>query len=136
MNKNTGLLTFSCGIIISLLCFSCSTEKGTKDLNGIPGYYANGAASNWDTADWNLFHHLAVEESMLPVRPGEPGISPFWNGHARRFINVPSFEFTAVNNAVKYRYIAISDVNTNPYSFEADNPWSLLTPIWKRLRSG
>jgi maltose/maltodextrin transport system substrate-binding protein len=73
---------------------------------------------------------------MLPVRPGEPGISPFWNRHARRFINVPSFDFAAVHKAVKYRYIAISDVNTKHYSFEAENPWSLLTPVWNELPVG
>ncbi len=136
MKKNNDLLIITFGFIISLLCFSCTSEMGSNHPGEIPGYYSYGLASNWDTADWNRFHYLAVEQSMLSVRPGEPGISPFWNGHARRFINVPSFDFAAVDNAVKYRYTAISDVNTNPYSFEAENPWSLLTPIWKELPVG
>ncbi|MDP8218265.1 MAG: hypothetical protein P9M03_06025 [Candidatus Theseobacter exili] len=73
---------------------------------------------------------------MLPVRPGEPGKSPFWNGHARRFINVPSFDFQPVSEAVKYRFTAISDANCKYYTFEADKPWALLSPIWKDLPIG
>ena len=42
----------------------------------------------------------------------------------------------ALDNAVKYRYTAISDVNTRHYTFEAENPWSLLTPVWKELPVG
>lgn len=136
MNKNTGLFICCFGIIILLLCFSCTREMGSKNLGQIPGYHANGLAGNWDTTEWREFHCQAVEESMLPVRPGEPGISPFWNGHARRFINVPSFDFQAVNYAVKYRYTAISDANTRSYTFETEKPWSLLTPVWKDLPVG
>ena len=28
------------------------------------------------------FHQQAVEESLVPIRPGEPGKSPFWNVYA------------------------------------------------------
>ena len=136
MKQNNHLRIFSFGFIISLLCFSCTTEDGSKNLGRIPGYHVNGPAGHWDSADWNRFHQLALEESMLPVRPGEPGLSPFWNGHARRFINVPSFDFPAVNNAVRYRYTAISDANTRAYTFETNNPWSLLSAVWKDLPVG
>ena len=136
MKKNIDLLIFSFGIIISLVCVSCTSEIGSKHSGGIPGYCPNGLASNWDTADWSEFHRQAIEESLLPIRHGEPGKSPFWNGFAKRFINVPSFDFMAVNNSVKYRYTAISDVSGEPYSFEAENPWSLLTPVWNKLPVG
>jgi maltose/maltodextrin transport system substrate-binding protein len=136
MKKTIDLILFSCGIIISLLCFSCTSEIESKHSGNIPGYYSNGPASNWKPADWSKFHHQAIEESMQPVRPGEPGKSPFWNGHAKRFIYVPSFHFNKVSNAIKYRYTSISDANGMPYSFEAKDPWSLLTPVWQELPVG
>lgn len=86
--------------------------------------------------DCDKLHAQAMEESMLPVRPGEPGKSPFWNLHAKRFIYVPSFDFEHVSEAVKYRFIAISDANCKYYNFEAEKPWDLLSPIWKDLPIG
>ena len=136
MKTNRDPLTISCGIILSLCSISCTPDTGSVSKNVIPGYATNGPASLWDTSDWKIFHQLALEESMLPVRPGEPGVSPFWNMHARRFINVPSFGFNTISNAIAYRYTATSDVNTRPYSFQADHPWSPLTPVWKELPVG
>ncbi len=136
MKINTGLLIIACGIFVYLCCLGCTPDVGSKHPGGIPGYYANGIAGNWDTSDWNGFHQMAVEESMLPIRPGEPGVSPFWNGYAKRFINVPSFPFSTVSKSVKYRYTAISDANTGSFTFEAETPWSLLTPVWKELPVG
>jgi len=136
MKSSTNILIFACGIIVSLSTFSCSTGVGSVESGNIPGYYTNGPAGDWDTTDWNRFHDQAVEESQLPIRQGEPGKTPFWNGYAKRFIYVPSFDFTAVNNSVNYRYTVISDVNSELYIFEADNPWSLLTPVWKEVPVG
>ncbi len=136
MKLSINLLIFACGIIISLITVSCTSEITSKHSGEIPGYYLNGPASDWDTVDWSRFHHQAAEESLQPIRPGEPGKSPFWNGSAKRFIYVPSFDFNTVNNSVKYRYTVISDVNSEHYSFEATNPWSLLTPVWKELPVG
>jgi hypothetical protein len=136
MKQHTVHLMVACGIIISLWCASCTVDTVRSGPAGIPGYYANGPASKWDTADWYNFHQQAIKESMLPIRPGEPGKAPFWNGHTRRFINIPSFDFKTVGNAVKYRYTATSDVNTISYTFEAEDPWSLLTPVWQELPVG
>jgi len=136
MKKNTYLLFFFCGIFILLLCFSCTSKMGSNHPGEVPGYSSNRLTSNWDTAVWSNFHLQAVAESLEPIRPGNPGVSPFWNGHARRFINVPSFDFSAINNAIKYRYTSISGANTRPYTFETENPWSLLTPVWEDLPVG
>lgn len=114
----------------------CTTEERAANSENIPGFYANGPAGGWDTADWAGFHHQSIEESLLPIRPGEPGKSPFWNGYAKRFIYAPSFDFSPVNSAVKYRYSVISDVNSKHYIFETNNPWSLLTPVWKEVPVG
>ena len=136
MKFSTSFLIFSGGIIFSLLTFSCSPGERSVISVHIPGYYTNGPAGDWDTADWNRFHDQAVEESTLPIRNGEPGKAPFWNEYARRFIYVPSFNFNSVDNSVKYRYTVISDTNSQNYSFEAKNPWSLLTPVWKEVPVG
>ncbi|RLD34275.1 MAG: hypothetical protein DRI73_04185 [Bacteroidetes bacterium] len=137
MQKRTmNLLIFTCGTIIFLLTFSCTPDKGSNQSCNIPGYHSEGPAGHWDTADWNRFHNQATEESFLPIRQGEPGKVPFWNGYAKRFIYVPSFDFNSVKNSVKYRYSIISDANCEYYSFEAKNPWSLLTPVWKDLPVG
>lgn len=90
----------------------------------------------WNESDWKRFHEEAIKESMIPVRPGKPGKSPFWNAYARRFINVPSFDFNSVKGAIKYRFEAKSDANSKEYSFETKNTWDLLTPIWEKLPVG
>ena len=90
MKNSTSFLIFASGIIISFFTFSCTPEEGPKQGGEIPGYYSEGPAGNWDTVDWNRFHEQAAEESLLPIRPGKPGKSPFWNGYAKRFIYVPS----------------------------------------------
>jgi len=121
MKANNSLLVPGCGVIILLLTFSCISEK---------------ESGNWDTADWSRFHEQAVEESLIPVRPGESGVSPFWNAYALRFIHVPSFDFSEVEGSVKYRYSVTSDVNCEIYRFEADHPRALLLPVWKDLPVG
>jgi len=136
MTHSTNFLIIASGIIISLFTVSCSTGDGSVNSGNIPGYYSEGPAGNWDTTDWNRFHNQAVEESLLPIRHGEPGKSPFWNGYAKRFIYVPSFDFATVKHSVKYRYTVFSDVNYKKYIFETENPWSLLTPVWKEVPVG
>src|SRR5256885_7418327 len=81
------------------------------------------------------FHQQAVEESLVPIRPGEPGNSPFWNAQARQFIWAPAFEFQAVHHAKTYRFTATCEDGT-AHSFEAHEPSAPLTPIWKDLPIG
>jgi len=128
-----------CGMIFTLFTFcsrSVKSEKEPEQRSNIPGYYSEGLAGKWDSADWKEFHEQAVEESMLPIRQGSPGKTPFWNGNAKRFIHVPSFDFNRVRNSVKYRYSVISDANGACYNFEVDHPWSLLTPVWNEVPAG
>ena len=81
------------------------------------------------------FHQQAIEESLMPIRPGEPGKSPFWNAQARQFIWAPAFDFKAVEHAKTYRFTAISEDGTS-HCFDALDPWAPLTPIWKDLPVG
>ena len=126
MKANNFLPVLALGVIISLLSFSCTPDNES----------GNQESASWDAADWNSFHELAVEESLIPVRPGESGVSPFWNGYAKRFIHVPSFDFNEVEGAVRYRYSVTSDVNCETFRFEADHPRASLSPVWKELPVG
>ena len=83
-----------------------------------------------------VLHAQAVEESLIPIRPGIPGESPFWNEHARRFIYAPAFNFNPVKNAKSYRFTATSEVNQKVYIFEALEFSAPLVPIWKELPVG
>ena len=82
------------------------------------------------------YHHQSLGESLIPVRPGIPGESPFWNKYAIRFINVPSFDFKPIEGAAHYRFTATSESDSMEYVFTAEQPWSLLHPIWKQLPAG
>jgi hypothetical protein len=82
------------------------------------------------------YYQQALQESLIPIRPGIPGISPFWNKYAIRFINVPAFDFKPIEGAARYRFTAISESDSMEYVFTAEKPWSLLHPIWKELPAG
>lgn len=69
------------------------------------------------------------------MRPGVPGLRPFWNGRASFFIYAPAFDFPEVQGAASYRFAVTS--GTNPgFTFEADKPRAALTPVWKDLPFG
>lgn len=123
INFQSGLVL---GVIISLVSFSCNPEKESP----------HQSSGTWDATEWSGFHEQAMEESLIPVRPGENDASPFWNGYAKRFIYVPSFDFEEIGGSVSYRYSVTSDVNCETYKFEADHPRALLSPVWKELPVG
>lgn len=73
-------------------------------------------------------------ETRVPIRPGEPGVRPFWNGHAKRFVYAPAFDFPATAGAVSYRFKASSGGRI--FTFDADRPWASLAPIWEEIPEG
>ena len=77
-----------------------------------------------------------TSEYLVPIRPGAPGKSPFWNGHASRLMYVPSFDFPAASGGRTYRFRAVSEADGKEYSFTAEQPWAPLTPIWEQLPVG
>ncbi len=83
-----------------------------------------------------VLHAQAMEESLLPIRPGIPGEVPFWNAYARRFIHAPAFDFKTINGAVKYRFTAVSEKNGESYVFEALQPRAPLVPVWDKIPVG
>ena len=50
-----------------------------------------------------------TNEYLVPVRPGESGKSPFWNGFSKRFMYAPAFEFGEVDDAKVYRFTVRSE---------------------------
>jgi hypothetical protein len=78
----------------------------------------------------------ALAESSVPVRPGVPGVAPFWNGHAHRFIYAPAFDIPVSDQADRYRFSVISGAGSDTLVFEAGTPWEPLSPVWDRVPTG
>ncbi len=79
----------------------------------------------------DAWRQRALKEVLQPVRPGQPGKQAFWNGHARRFIYAPTFDFPAVKGAAAYRFELQAKGKT--YTFTAEVPWASLAPVWNEL---
>lgn len=79
-------------------------------------------------------HKEAVAESLIPIRPGVPGKTVFWNGNAREFIYAPAFDMKTVPGAACYRFTATAP--DGAHTFEAEAPWAPLSPIWAELPVG
>ncbi|MCL5103595.1 MAG: hypothetical protein M1133_05710 [Armatimonadetes bacterium] len=80
----------------------------------------------------------ALDESVLPIRPGVPGEHDFWNRYSENFIYAPAFDIPASGMAVErtYRFTVHSETDKKDYVFEAGVPYAPLTPIWKDLPCG
>lgn len=85
----------------------------------------------------------AAKESLKPVMPGQPGKAGFWTwrplltrGSRGKIscIHPPSFDLKEVENAAKYRF-AITGSKLKE-TFEADQPWATLAPVWGKLPTG
>jgi hypothetical protein len=83
-----------------------------------------------------ILHQQAIEESLIPVRPGIPGRIPFWNRYAIQFMYAPGFDFQEVEGAINYRFTVHSAADGKDYMFAAAKPWEALSPIWRDLPVG
>ncbi|MDF3076454.1 MAG: hypothetical protein K0S09_343 [Sphingobacteriaceae bacterium] len=113
MNKKT---------IYVLIAFA-ATVAGCKSLNGT------------NTNEKSL-GEIAKQESATPIRPGKPGVAPFWNAKAHQFIYAPAFDYKLVPGAVKYQYKVRSLVDSSDHNFESDVPYTPLSKIWTALPIG
>ena len=84
----------------------------------------------------STFVDQAIQETLIPVRPGISGEQPFWNGLSRSFIHVPSFDFNETKNARSYKFSAYSETDGKSYTFISGKPRGLLSPIWQELPVG
>lgn len=82
-----------------------------------------------------VFGRQALNESVVPVRPGVPGKSPFWNAKAPQFIYAPAFDYTPVQQAVMYRFVAIC-ADKSQHVFKSKEPYTPLSEIWKGMPTG
>ncbi len=79
---------------------------------------------------------IALKESETPIRPGEPGKTPFWNMYAHQFIYAPAFDYKTVDNASRYRYKIVSLNPAKQYTFESKIPYAALSPVWASVPVG
>ena len=70
--------------------------------------------------DRGALHAQALREACVPLRPGEPGKSPFWNVYAEYFIHAPAFDFPAWPRAAQYR-LTVAAGKTN-YALPGHEP--------------
>ncbi|MBR1705362.1 MAG: hypothetical protein IJ721_01080 [Bacteroidales bacterium] len=106
-----------------LLAVACS---GTLD---VPGSGRGGEA----LAD------QARREYLEPIRPGDAGRNPWWNGYAPRFLYAPAFNLPAVADAVRYRFtLTVTPVEgeAQNLSFEAERPTASLAAVWNDILPG
>ncbi|MEE4310262.1 MAG: hypothetical protein V2J62_00205, partial [candidate division KSB1 bacterium] len=95
------------------------------------------SCSNHDDADVNQkYAALAKQESLEPIHPGVPGVRPFWNRYAKRFIHAPSFHFEEMEGVKRYQFTLTSMEDSQKTVFEAPMPWAPLSPIWGDLEDG
>lgn len=77
----------------------------------------------------------ALEESAVPVCPGQPGRQPFWNKVAVQFLYAPAFDFPEVPGAARYGF-SVAPAKGEPLNFTADKPWAPLSPVWAKVPPG
>src|SRR3954471_3231124 len=73
--------------------------------------------------------------TSAPPRPGEPGIRPFWNIHAERFIYAPAFDLPKVDGAASYRF-TVQAHDGRAHTFTAPQPSAPLSPVWEQVAEG
>lgn len=82
----------------------------------------------------------AIEESLIPIRPGKPNEFPFWNEKSTMFIYAPSFNFNnsswVIQTPEYYKYTAFSFENNTEYNFNANSPFQSISPIWDKIPAG
>lgn len=87
------------------------------------------------TGSEKTYGPLALQETVIPVRPGVPGVLPFWNGNSRQFIYAPAFDYKMVDKADKYRFEIVSS-DGSKQSFESKVPFAPLSPVWTKIQVG
>ena len=85
------------------------------------------------TFDWAELNRRAAGEYLLPVRPGVPGTSPFWNVASRQFTYVPAFDVPEEAGAVRYRVQATDLATGKVYTALQEKPWSPIEELWRAL---
>jgi hypothetical protein len=97
----------------------------------------HGEASTKNTnSNEKTFGKVALQESAVPIRPGVPGETPFWNIAAKRFIYAPAFDFKILPGAAKYTFEITSESDNSKHKFESEVPYAPLSPVWAAVPVG
>ena len=75
-------------------------------------------------ADWGAINACARAHARIPIRPGEPGERPFWNGRSRMFLHPPAFDFKPVDGAISYRFALTREDDGTSVTWMAEHPWA------------
>lgn len=86
--------------------------------------------------DWKTVNQEAARIAARPVKPGIPGVSPFWNIKAKAFIHPPAFSFKGNREATSYRFTVTEKTDGKRHTFDAKEPWAPMTPVWTKIRPG
>lgn len=97
------------------------------------GYSLSGQTGERAKPDYGS---VALEESTIPVRQGIPGVRPFWNEYAKRFIYAPAFDFKELPGAKDYLFVLTSLEDSSRIRFESSKPYAALSPVWAKLSVG
>lgn len=81
------------------------------------------------------FGAIAKAESLIPIHPGEPGKTAFWNGSAQQFIYAPAFDYKIIDGAKQYLYKITCEDNTS-HNFINKVPYAALSDAWKSMPTG
>lgn len=96
----------------------------------------NNLLAEAQTGTLTSFGEQALKETVVPVRPGIPGVLPFWNRASRQFIYAPAFNYQPIDKADRYRYDLVSEVDGSKYHFESKVPYAALSPVWTSVPVG
>jgi maltose/maltodextrin transport system substrate-binding protein len=113
--------------IVLLLAIFIHAEIGTAAMPEDDS--AEGCRPDTPSPYWQE----ALEATRQPVRPGRPGVHPFWNGHSKRFMYAPAFDFESRANAETYRVVAYAEADSQQYTTTIDQPWSAFPTLWQQL---
>ena len=104
-------------------------------ITALSGVTLAGVAATAPSPAAAAFAAQALAETAVPVRPGEPGVTPFWNSGAVQFLYAPAFAIPAVAGAKTYRF-TLRSKNGDEQSFTAPQPWAALSPVWPKVAVG
>jgi len=86
--------------------------------------------------DWSDLNARAQKAASVPIRPGGVDGAPFWNSHARSFMNPPAFDFKMIEGAAAYRFTVIEKGDGKRSQCVLPRPTAALTPVWPSIRPG
>ena len=101
-------------------------------------FYSYFFSVSGQTINYTDLCKQSKKESLVPIRPGVPGLQPFWtmDDNAKMFKYAPAFDFKSYNDAEYYSFSAFSFSDNQYYKFTSPNPYAPLTPIWDKLPDG